>query len=204
MRDFIFLGSKITADGDCSHEIKRCLLLGRKTMTNLNSIIEKQRHYFANKGPYSQSDGFFSGHIFMWELDHKDSWGPKTWCFWTVMLVKTLENLWDCKEIKPVNPENQSWIFIGRTDADVEAPLLWLSDVKSQLTRKDPGAGKDWRQEEKGMTEGNWLDGITDSMDMSLSRLREMVKDREVWCAAFHQIAKSQTWLSNWTTRVLL
>ena len=120
-------------------------------MTNLNSIL-KNRHYFANKGQYSQSCGFSSSHVWMWELDYKESWVPKNWCSWAVVLEKTLESSLDLKEIKPVNPkENQSWIFIGRTDA--EAPIFWPSDVKSRLIRKDPDAGKDWRQEEKGTTE---------------------------------------------------
>ena len=127
--DFIFLGSKITGGGDCSHEIKRPLLLGRKAMINLDSVLKKW-HYFANKCPYSQSYGFSSGHVWMWELDHKESWSPKNWCFWTVVLEKTLESLSDCKEIQPVHPEgNQSWIFFGRTDAKAQAPipgyLLW-------------------------------------------------------------------------------
>ena len=107
--DFILGGSKITADGDCSHEIKRCLLLGRKTLTNLDSIFKKQRHYFANKGPSSQSYGFSSSHVWMWELDYEESWTPKNWCFWTVVLEKTLESPLDCKEIQPVHPKgNQS------------------------------------------------------------------------------------------------
>ena len=120
--DFIFGGSKITADDDCSHKIKICLLLGRKVMTNLDSIL-KSRHYFANKGPSSQAYDFSSGHVWMWELDYKESWAPKNWCFWTVVLEKTLESPLDCKEIQPVNPKgNQSWMFIGRTDA--ETPIL--------------------------------------------------------------------------------
>ena len=152
--DFIFLGSKITADGDCSHEIKRCLLLGRKVMTNLDSILKKQRHYFANKSPSSQSFGFSSSHVWMWELDHKESWALKNWGFWTVVLEKTLESPLDCKEIQPVHPEgNQSWIFIGRTDTEAEAPILWPSDAKNWLIWKDPDAGKDWGQAEKQMTE---------------------------------------------------
>ena len=151
VKDFIFLGSKITAVGDCSHEIKRCLLLGRKAMTNLE-LVKKQRHYFADKGPSSQSYGFSNSHEWMWELDHKEGWAPNNWCFWTVVLEKTLESPLNCKEIKPVNPKgNQPWIFIGRIDA--EAPILWPPDVKSQLIWKDPDAGKDWRQEEKGTTE---------------------------------------------------
>ena len=117
--DFISGGSKITADGDCSHEIKRRLFLGRKVMTNLDSVLKKQRCYFANKGLSSQSYGFSSGHVWMWELDCKESWAPKNWCFWTVVLEKTLESPLDCKEIQPVHPKgNQSWIFIGRTDAE--------------------------------------------------------------------------------------
>ena len=123
--DFIFLGSKITADDDCSHEIKICLLLGRKAMTNLGNMFKKQRHYFANKGSFSQGYGFSSGHVWMWELDCKEIWTPKNWCFWTVVLEKTLESPLDSKEIKAVNPKgNQSWIFIGRTDAEAEAPVL--------------------------------------------------------------------------------
>jgi len=143
--DFIFLGSNITADSDCSHQTKRQLPLGRKTVTNIDSIIKKQRHYFANKGPSSQSNGFSSSHVRMWELDYKESWVLKNLCFWAVMLEKTLESPLDCKEIKPVNPKaNQPWIFIGRTDA--EAPIFWPSD-------RDIYAGRDWGQEEKGMTE---------------------------------------------------
>ena len=116
--------------------------------------IKKQRYYFANKGLSSQSYGFSSSHVWMWVLDHKESWVPKNWCFWTVVLDKTLESPMNCKEIKPVNPKgNQSWIFIGRTDAEAEAPILRPPDVKNWLIGKDPDAGKDWRQEEKGMTE---------------------------------------------------
>ena len=113
---------------------------------------KKQRHYFANKGSSSWGYGFSSGHVWMWELDYKESWVLKNWCFWTVVLEKTLENSLDCKEIQSVHPKgDQSWIFIGRTD--VETPILWPPDVKSLLTGKDPDAGKDWRWEEKGMTE---------------------------------------------------
>ena len=149
--DFILGGSKITADGDCSHEIKRHLLLGRKVMTNLDNIL-KNRHYFANKSLSSPSYGFSSSHVWMWELDYKGSWMPKNWCFWTVVLEKTLESVF--KEIQPVHPKgNQSWIFIGRTDAEAEAPILWPSYAKEWLIWKDPDAGKDWRQEEKGTTE---------------------------------------------------
>ena len=124
----------------------------------------------------SHSYGFSSSHVWMWELDYKESWAPKNWCFWTVVFEKILESLLDCEEIKPVNPKgNQSWIFIGRTDS--EAPILWPPDVKNWLIGKDPDAGKDWRQE-KGTIERKMVGGITDSMDMSLSKLREMVKDR--------------------------
>ena len=116
--------------------------------------IKKQRHYFANKDPSSQSYGFSSSHVWMWELDYKESWGPKNWCFQTLVLEKTLENLLDSKEIKPVNPKgNQSWIFFGRTDTEAEAPILWPPDVKNWLIWKDPDAGKDWSREENGPTE---------------------------------------------------
>ena len=116
--------------------------------------IKKKRHYFASKGPSSQSYGFSSSHTRMWELDYKESWAPKNWCFWTVVLEKTLKSLLDCKEIKPVHPKgNQSWIFIRRTDSEAETPILWPPDVKNWLILKDPVAGEDWRQEEKGTTE---------------------------------------------------
>ena len=154
MTDFIFLGSKITADGDCSRETERCLLPGRKAMTILDSILKKHRHYFADKSPSSQSYGFSSSHVWMWELDHKEGWVPKNWCFQIVVLEKTLWNPLDCKEIKPVNPKgNQPWLFIGMTDNETEAPMLWPPDMKSSLIRKGPDAMKDWRQEEKGTTE---------------------------------------------------
>ena len=120
----------------------RCLLLGRKAMTSLDSIL-KSRHYFANKGPSSQSYGFSGSHVWMWELDYKESWVPKNWCFWTVVLEKTLESPLDCKEIQPVHPKgDQSWIFIGRTDDKAEPPILWPPDVKNWLIGKDPDAGK--------------------------------------------------------------
>ena len=116
--------------------------------------IKKQRHYFANKGPSSQGYGLSSGHVWMWELNCEESWAPKNWCFWTVVLEKTPESPLDCKEIKPVHPEgDQSWVFIGRTDAKAETQILWLPHAKSWLTGKDPDAGRDWGQEEKGTTE---------------------------------------------------
>ena len=136
----------------------------------------------------------------MWELDHKEGWAPKNWCFLTVVLKKTLESPLDCKKIILVNPKgNQSWIFLWRTNAEIETPILWLPDAKNWLLRKDPDAGKDWSQEEKGMTEDemvgwhHWLNGH------ELSKLQELVMDREAWCAAVHRVAKSRTWLSDLT-----
>ena len=145
--------SKITADGDCSHEMKT-LAPCKKSCDQPRQHIKKQRHYFVNKGPSSQSYGFSSSHVRIWELDYKESWAPKNWCFWTVVLEKTLESLLDCKEIQPVHPKgDQSWLFIGRIDAEAETPTLWPSNAKIWLIGKHPDAGKDWRQEEKGMTE---------------------------------------------------
>ena len=184
--DFIFLGSKITANGDCSHETKKNTCSWEESYDQPRQYIKKQRHYFANKGPSSQSYGLSSIHVWMWELDHKQSWALKNWCFWTVVLEKTLESPLDTKGIKPVNPkENQSWVFIERTDTietsgkpsykyhlvmvaetiEAETPILWPADAKSWLIWKDPDAGKDWRQEKKGMTEDemvgwhHWLKG---------------------------------------------
>ena len=141
----------------------------------------------------------------MWELDYKKGWALKNWCLWTVVLQKTLESPWDCKEIKAVNPKgNQPWIFIGRTDAEAEALTHWLPNAKNRLIGKDLDAGKDWRQRRRGQQRMRRLVSITDSMNMSLSRLWEMVKDREAWRAAAHGMAKSQTQLSDWTTTYLI
>ena len=153
--DFIFLGSKITEDVDCSHEIKRCLLLGRKAMTHLDSILKSRDIILPTKVHLVKAMVF---PILMWQLDYKESWAPKNWCFWTVVLEKTLESPLDFREIQPVHPKgNQSWIVIGRTDVEAETPILWPPDVNNWLIWNAPDSGKDGRQEEKGMTEGEMV-----------------------------------------------
>jgi len=150
--DFILGGSKITEDGDCSHEINRHLLLGKKVMTNLDSILKSRDITLSTNVRLVKV--FSSSHIWMWELDYKESWVLKNWCFWTVVLKKTLESPLDCKEIQTVHTKgDQSWVFIGRTHVEAEAPILWPPNVKSWVVWKDPDAGKDWRQEKKGTTE---------------------------------------------------
>ena len=165
--DRLYLGgSKITAECDWNHEIKRLLGHWKKTYNQLRQHIKKERHYFTNRGPSSQTYGFSSSHIWMWELDYKESWALKNWCFWTVVLEKTLESPLDCKEIQPFHAKgDQSGIFIGRTDVEAETPTFWPPDAKNWLIGKAPDDGKDWRQEKKGMTEDemigwhHWLNG---------------------------------------------
>ena len=253
--DFILLGSKITADGDCSHEIKRHLLLGRKVMTNLEWLhfhfslsftgegngnplqcsclenprdggawwaavygvaqswtrlkwlsssirqhIKKQRNYFVNKGLPSQGYGFSSSHLWMWELGHNEGWVLRNWCFQIVVLEKTLESPLDSKEIKPINPKgSQSWIFIGRTDAEADIPILWPPDGKSWLIEKDPDAGKDWRQQEKRVVEDDMIRWHHQLSGYEFEQTLGDMKDTGTWRAAVHGISKSQTRLSTWT-----
>ena len=163
--------------------------------------IKKQRHYFVNKGPSSQGYGFLSGHVWMWQLDYKESWALKNWCFWTVVLGKTLESPLDCKEIQPVHLKgNQTWIFIGRTDAEVETPILWLPDAKNRLIWKDPDAGKDLRAGGEGDDRGwdDWMASPSQWASVSVNS-RSWCWTREAWCAAVHGVAKCRTRLSDWT-----
>ena len=155
-------------------------------------------HYFANKGPSIQGYGFSGGHVWMWELGYKESWVPRNWYFWTVVLEKTFESPLDCKEIQPVHPKgDQSWVFIGGTDAEAETSILWPPDAKSWLIWKDPDAGKDWRQE-KG-TEDEMVGWHHQRYGHEFEWTRELVMDREAWHAAIHEVTKSRTWLSDWT-----
>ena len=182
--------------------VRDFILGGSKSYDQPRQLIKEQRHCFASKGPSSQGYGFSSGHVWMWELDYKESWAPKNWCFWTVVLEKTLESPLNCKEIQLVHPKgNQSWVFIGRTVAKGETPILWPPDMKNWLIWKDPYAGRDWGQEEKGITEDemvgwhHWVNGHEFEWTLGVGDGQGWI----TWRAAVHGFAKSQTWLSNWT-----
>ena len=200
MRDFISLSSKTTADGDCSHEIIRCLLLGRKVMTNLDSILKSRDITLANKGPSSQSYGFSSSHVWMWELYYKESWAPKNWWFLNLVLEKTLQSSWDCKEIKPVNPEYSLEGLMLKLKLQYFSHMMRRTDSleKTVMLEKTESGRRKGRQRIRR------LDGITDSMDMSLSKLQELViRQGSLACCSPWGRRESDTteWLK-WTDRI--
>ena len=186
--DFIFLGSKINVASDCSHEIKRHLLLGRKAMTNLDSILKKQRYYFVNKGLYTLGYGFSSSHVQIRELDHKDSWAWKNWCFWIAVLDRTLESPLDSKEIKPVNPKEIN------PECSLEGLILKLRlQYFDHLMKRANLLGKTESERRRERQRMRWSDSISDSMDVNLSKLLEKIEDRGAWWAAVLGVTELNT-----------
>ena len=198
VRDFIFLSSQIMTDGDCNHEIKT-LSPWKKSYDKPRHLIRKQRHHFSNKGPYSQIYGFSSSHIPMWELDHKEGWAPKNWCFQTAALEKAPESRLDSKEIKPVYLKgNQPWILTERTDAEVKLQYFGHLMQRADSLEKTLILGKTEGKRRREWQRMKWLDGITDSMDTNLGKHQEMMRDKEAWRASVHEITElDMTWLLN-------
>ena len=191
--NFLFFGSKITGDLDCSYESKRFLLFGRRAVRNLDRILKSRDITLSKKVLDSQNYDFSSRHVWMWELDHKEGWTLMNWCF-QIAGMKALESPLDCKEIQPVHPKgNQSWLFIGRTDAEAETPILWPPDVKVEKTLM---LGKTESKKRRGWWRMRCLESITTSMDLNLSKLQQTEEGRGAWQAAVHGVAKSQTWAS--------